>query len=365
MIGILYNEAVKEYSFGAGHPFRGERYELFYRFLKQNIPEDNNYQIITAEAADDNDLSLICSSDYIKFTSEYFRAAHDGMDVSAGFTKYHSMDNHPVGRPGNIEEAARLVVGQAKKASDLIIAGTFNKAVSIGGGMHHAKRAFGEGFCIYNDVAFCALYLIQRYSLERILVLDTDAHAGNGTSEYFYEDPRVLMIDLHQDPKTIYPGTGYANQIGTGEGTGYTINVPLPEGADERCYELVFNSIVQPVVQEFKPQIIIRNGGSDPHFYDGLTHLGLPIKGFRMIGEKVREMANICDGKEIDLLASGYNRNVLPRAWLALLSGLADIDIEIQGTDAESYVSDLVYTNTENVLADVKKNLNSYWKCLR
>jgi acetoin utilization protein AcuC len=365
VIGILYSEAVKEYSFGPGHPFRGERYELFYRFLKQNIPEDNNYRIIMAESANDEDLSLICSSDYIRFTTEYYRAAHIGTDVPAGFTRYHSMDNHPVGRPGKIEEAARLVVGQAKKASDLVIAGTFTKAVSIGGGMHHAKRAFGEGFCIYNDVAFCALYLMQRYGLERILILDTDAHAGNGTSEYFYDDPRVLLIDLHQDPKTIYPGTGFAHQIGAGNGTGFTINVPLPEGADERCYELVFDSIVQPVVQEFRPQIIIRNGGSDPHFYDGLTQLGLPIKGFRMIGEKVRELANVCDGKEIDLLASGYNRNVLPRAWLALLTGLADIEIEIQGTDTTSYVSALVYTNTENVLNDVKDNLKSYWKCLR
>jgi acetoin utilization protein AcuC len=119
------------------------------------------------------------------------------------------------------------------------------------------------------------------------------------------------------------------------------------------------------VVQEFRPQMIIRNGGSDPHFYDGLTQLGLSIKGFRMIGERVRELANICNGKEIDLLASGYNRNVLPRAWLALLTGLADIEIEIQGTDTTSYVSDLVYSNTEKVLADVKDNLKSYWKCLR
>jgi acetoin utilization protein AcuC len=334
VIGILYSDTLKEYDFGPGHPFRGERYELFYRFLLQNIPEDDNYRILQAEPATDEDLSLICSEDYIKFATEYYRASHLREEVPAGFSRYQSMDNHPVGRPGKVEMAARQVVGQAKKACDLVSAGTFNKVVSIGGGLHHAKRSYGEGFCVYNDVAFSGLYMVQHYGLERVLILDTDAHAGNGTVEYFYNDPRVLFIDLHQDPKTIYPSTGFANQIGAEKGTGFTINIPLPEKSDERCYELVFDSVVIPVAKEFKPQVIIRNGCSDPHFYDGLTNLGLPIKGFRMIGEKVREMAEICGGKEIDLIASGYNRNVLPRAWLALLSGLADIEIEI---NRESY----------------------------
>jgi acetoin utilization protein AcuC len=275
------------------------------------------------------------------------------------------MDNVPVGKPGKVEEAARLVVGQAKKACDIVSEGTFKKVVSIGGGMHHAKRSYGEGFCIYNDVAFCALYLMQHYKLDRILILDTDAHAGNGTSDYFYDDPRVLFIDIHQNPATIYPGTGYASQTGSGEGTGFTINIPMPERADETCYKLVFDSIVQPVVREFSPQIIIRNGGSDPHFYDGLTSLGLPIKGFRMIGDRVREMAQVCDGKVIDLIASGYNRNVLPRAWLALISGLADIEIEILETETSSHLSEVPYHNTEKVVDDVKSYLKDYWECLR
>jgi acetoin utilization protein AcuC len=365
VIGILYSDTLKEYDFGPGHPFRGERYELFYRFLRQNIPEDDNYRILQAEPANDEDLALICSEDYIKFAAEYYHASHLRLEVPGGFSRYQSMDNHPVGRPGDVEVAARQVVGQAKKACDLVNAGTFNKVVSVGGGLHHAKRSYGEGFCVYNDVAFSGLYMVQHYGLERVLILDTDAHAGNGTVEYFYKDSRVLFIDLHQDPKTVYPSTGFADQIGAEKGTGFTINVPLPERADERCYELVFNTVVIPVVQEFKPQIIIRNGGSDPHFYDGLTNLGLPIKGFKMIGEKVREMAEICGGKEIDLIASGYNRNVLPRAWLALLAGLAGIEIEIKEPESASFASELTYHNTEKVIDDVKAHLGTYWKCLR
>ncbi len=113
-----------------------------------------------------------------------------------------------MGTPGKVEEAARLIVGQAKMACDLVQSGQYQKVISIGGGMHHAKQRFGEGFCIYNDVAFAALYLIEKYQLDRVMVLDTDAHAGNGTAEYFRANPKILFVDIHQDPRTIYPGTG-------------------------------------------------------------------------------------------------------------------------------------------------------------
>ncbi|MDI6811876.1 MAG: histone deacetylase, partial [archaeon] len=236
-----------------------------------------------AGPASDKDLLLICQKDYIEFTKNYFEAANQGESYNGRFYQYHSIDNLPIGKPGKIEKAARFIVGQAKLACDLIQRGKCKKVISIGGGLHHAKPSFGEGFCIYNDVAFCAKYLIEKYKLKRILILDTDAHAGNGTNEYFYEDPRVLFIDIHQDPRTLYPGTGFLNEIGAGEGRGLKINIPLAPRASDESYELVFEEIIEPLAKEFKPQIIIRNGGSDSHFADTLTRLGLTVKGFRMI----------------------------------------------------------------------------------
>jgi len=366
-IGILYREELREYDFGPGHSFRGDRYELFPQFLRENLKEDDNYRVLEAEPASDEDLLLICHKDYIGLTTEYYRAANLGLSYSGQFFRFHSRDNLPVGRPGKLEEAARLIIGQAKMASKLVQEGKFKKVVSIGGGMHHAKPSYGEGFCIYNDVAFCALYLMQECKLQRVLILDTDAHAGNGTAEYFYEDPRVLFIDLHQDPRTLYPGTGFTHQIGVGKGEGFTVNVPLPPSAGCDCYQLVFESIVQPLTQEFRPQIIIRNGGSDPHPNDQLTSLALPLKGFRMIGEGVREMAKVCDGKVIDLIASGYNKRVLPYAWLALITGLAGIEIKIDEPEPISprFGSDLSFSQTERVVEEVKNTLKDYWKSLR
>ena len=365
-IAILYREELKEYDFGPGHPFRGDRYEVFPEFLSENLSEDD-YRILESDWASDEDLALICEKEYIDFTRGYYKAANLGLSYPGPLYQFQSADNIPVGRPGKLEEAARLIIGQARMACDLTQAGEFKKVVSIGGGMHHAKPVYGEGFCLYNDVAFCGLYLKQKYHLKRILILDTDAHAGNGTSDYFYRNPEVLFIDLHQDPRTLYPGTGFAQQVGAGKGKGFNINVPMPVGAGYDSYQLVFESIVEPAAEEFEAQIIIRNGGSDPHFSDGLTNLGLPVKGFRMIGEKVRKMAGVCDGKVIDLIGSGYNKEVLPYGWLALITGLAGIEIEIKEPEPipQSFLEDYSFPETKQVVEEVKKYHKEYWKCFR
>jgi acetoin utilization protein AcuC len=275
------------------------------------------------------------------------------------------MDNHPADKPGKLESAARIIIGQAKLAADLVHGGEYKKVVSLGGGMHHAKRASGEGFCLYNDVAFAGLYLVEHYRLERVLILDTDAHAGNGTAGYFYSDPRVLFIDIHQDPRTLYPGTGFADEIGEGAGKGKTVNIPLPPNAGNDSYQLVFEEIIEPLAAEFRPQVIVRNGGSDPHFMDELTSLGLTTAGFRMIGEKVRKMAELCGGKEIDLIASGYNRDILPYAWLALVAGLADWDVKLEGEKVPAILqTDSRLPETKIIIGELKGYLKDYWKNL-
>jgi acetoin utilization protein AcuC len=365
-LAILYREELKEYDFGPGHPFRGDRYEIFPKFLQERLPAKNHYQFLKAEWASDEDLLLICRREYIDFSAMYYRSANLGQEYGSLFLQFHSGDNRPHGRPGKLEEAARLIVGQAKKACDLVEKGKFPKAICLGGGMHHAKPTCGEGFCVYNDVAFAGRYLLQKHGLERILILDTDAHAGNGTAEYFYEDPRVLFIDIHQDPHTLYPGTGFTHQIGEKEGKGYTINLPMPMQAGDDSYRLAFEEVILPVASEFKPQIILRNGGSDPHYSDNLTNLGLTLQGFRMMGEKVRQMAQICGGKVVDMIGSGYNKEILPHAWLALISGLADFPVPLEepvhipaqrGREA-------AYGETKGMIREVKKMLKDYWSCM-
>jgi len=317
-VAILYQEDLKDYDFGSGHPCHGDRFAAFMQFLKKRLPPDSFYKTLTAPPAVNEDLKLICDQDYIDFVREYYHAMAFGwVGFYENVTRYISTDNRPIGTPGEIEQAARLVIGQAKMAADLVQSGQYPKVISVGGGMHHAKRRFGEGFCIYNDVAYTALYLIEKYLLERVLVLDTDAHAGNGTAEYLRSNPKVLFIDLHQDPQTIYPGTGFVQDVGVDAAKGLTINLPMPVQAGNASYLAAFEEIILPVTREYEPQIIIRCGGSDPHFNDGLTYLGMTVAGFRVMGDKVREMSEICGGRQIDLVFSGYNAMVLPYVWLS------------------------------------------------
>jgi acetoin utilization protein AcuC len=365
---ILYRDEIKEYHFGSGHPFQGDRYESFMRLLKERMPADHHYKILAAEPADNADLLKICDQDYIDFCREYYHSAASGwIGFYENFSRYQSQDNKPIGMPGQLEWAARLIIGQAKMACDLVQSGAYKKVVSVGGGMHHAKQRSGEGFCIYNDVAFSAFYLIEKYKLERVLVLDTDAHAGNGTAEYFRGNPHVLYIDIHQDPATIYPGTGFVQQVGVEAGRGLTVNIPLPVRAGNSSYLKAFDEVILPLAREFKPQLIIRNGGSDPHFNDGLTYLGLTIAGFKMMGAKVREMAEICGGKQIDLIASGYKPNVLPYAWLSLIAGVIDLPLDVEEIVEVpvQFEQDLALPETEKVLQEVRRYHSEFWKCLK
>jgi acetoin utilization protein AcuC len=257
-------------------------------------------------------------------------------------------------------------VGASVLAGELVAEGKFPKAIAIGGGMHHAKPHFGEGFCFYNDVAVLVEMLKQKYNFKRILLLDTDAHAGNGTKEIFYEDPEVLFIDIHQDPSTLYPGSGFIQEIGKNKGEGFTINFPLLPGTGNQAYQYLFEEVIFALTAEFRPQIIIRYGGSDPHYLDPLTDLGMTQAGFRMIGQKVNALTKeFTQGKSIDLLLSGYNLEVLPFAWSSLIAGLLDLEIDLSDFKEESAPAlDTHLAETKDMVSALKKYLKRYWRCM-
>lgn len=363
---LIYSPEIKKYSFGKYHPFTSERFENFLGFIKEKLPDFKDYfEEIESKPATEKNLRLFHTQEYI----EAMKEASAGI-ILPDILKYVSIDNLDPSTgylPKGIERATRIAVGSSLLAGKLVFEGKFKKAIVLGGGLHHAKENFGEGFCVYNDVVICAKTLLNQ-GLKRILILDTDAHAGNGVSEAFYGEDRILFADIHQDPRTIYPGKGFINEIGQGEGEGFTVNIPLLPGTGNKAYQYCFEEIIFPMAKEFKPEIIIRYGGSDPYFADGLTNLGLTLEGFKMIGKKVRKLAEkVCQGKEVDLIASGYNPEILPLAWTALISGLLDLPIEIKpptkfggGPPKNSKLKE-----TKEIIKELKKCLQKYWRCFR
>jgi acetoin utilization protein AcuC len=362
---ILYRKELAGYSFGQGHPLAGDRFKIFFNFFESRFSSlKEQIKVIQPPPATEEVLKLVHTDDYIKA----IQSASEGIILSDIY-RYVSGDNlNPLTGyiPSGVEKGARIIVGISLSAGELVADGKFNNAIGIGGGMHHAKPDYGEGFCFYNDVAICAKNLKQKYNLNRILILDTDAHAGNGTMEIFYDDPEVLFIDVHQDPRTLYPGTGFISEIGSPKAEGFTINLPLSPGTGNTAYKYLFEQVIFPLAQEFQPQAIIRYGGSDPHYLDPLTNLGLTLDGFKMIGKQVHMLTKeLTGGRSIDLVLSGYDTTVLPFIWSALIAGLLDLEIDLSGLKEESSPpKDSQLIETKEMVNQLKKQLKKYWKCM-
>jgi acetoin utilization protein AcuC len=349
---MSFHEKFKQYDLGEGHPFRGDRFVNAMEFFEnQGVLNLRDFDLIQPQPARREDLLRVHDEGYVDLI---FRLAEEN--------KPYDIET-PVSP--EILEAALLISGSAIECGRAVLENRAKRAVSIGGGYHHAGRNFGGGFCLFNDVAVLAEYLRAKYGVERFLILDHDVHFGNGTSDIYYRDPTVLYISLHQDPRTIYPGTGFTWQIGEGKGEGYNVNVPLPPGTSDGTYLYALNEIFVPLAEEFKPQIIIANGGSDPHFADMLGDLGLTVKGFFELASVVRQTADkVCDGKLVLMPGSGYNPKVLPLCWYALVAGIIGLE-EINVKEPYTAPEEPAHCRkiVENTIDELKRLLRKNWIC--
>jgi acetoin utilization protein AcuC len=175
----------------------------------------------------------------------------------------------------------------------------------------------------------------------------------------------VLYISLHQDPRTIYPGTGFVWQIGEDDGEGFNVNVPLPPGTGDDTYLYALNEIFVPLAEEFKPEIMVANGGSDSHFADMLGDLSLTVKGFFDVARLIRETANeVCGGKLVLIPGSGYNPNVLPLCWYALIAGIIGLkEINVEDPYPLSKESLQCRRTVERTVDELKRLLGKHWSC--
>jgi len=259
----------------------------------------------------------------------------------------------------------RLIIGGALEAGKAVYEGKVERSVALGCGYHHAGRNYGGGFCLFNDMAVLVEHLREKYGLKRALIIDYDVHFGNGTSDIYYSDSSVLYISLHQDPRTIYPGTGFVEQIGKGEGEGYNVNVPLPPGTGDQTYLYALKEIFVPLAEEFKPDLIVANGGSDPHFADTLGSLRLTVNGFFNLSQTIAHVAEkVCQNKLVLMPGSGYNPTVLPPCWYALTAGVVGLEtINVSDPYTPPVESDLARRTVRNMLVNLKRILQKYWKC--
>jgi acetoin utilization protein AcuC len=238
--------------------------------------------------------------------------------------------------------ASALVAGATLMAAQAVHSGRVEHAVNIAGGLHHAMPGSASGFCIYNDIGVAIAWLLAQ-GVERIAYIDVDVHHGDGVQEMFYDDPRVLTISLHESPLTLFPGTGFPEEIGGPGAPGSAVNVALPAGTGDQGWLRAFHAVVPQVLEAFDPQIIVSQHGCDSHIDDPLAHLALTIDGQRMSYEAIHRWAHrYAGGRWIAVGGGGYEWvDVVPRAWTHLIAEAAGtpIDPQAQTPDAfQSYV---------------------------
>lgn len=229
-------------------------------------------------------------------------------------------------------DAATAAAGNAIAAVESVVKGECQSAFAlVRPPGHHAEPVRARGFCLLNNVAIAAAHAQAKLGCEKILIIDWDAHHGNGTQDIFWADPDVLFFDTHC-AAPFYPGSGHLEEVGDGMGEGYTINVPLPETAGDVAFEKVFREILVPAADYFEPDLILVSAGFDPHRND--MAMNLTFDGFRAITRIVQDIADKhCGGRLALVLEGGYNLTSLSRGVHAVLETLTGGDVpEIRET---------------------------------
>ena len=210
--------------------------------------------------------------------------------------------------PG-IYRAASLSTGATMKAVDMMLKDEVDYAMSISGGLHHAMPGYASGFCIFNDPVIA----IKRFLSQglKVAYVDIDCHHGDGVQHAFYDTDSVLNISIHESGSFLFPGTGFTDEIGNGKGRNYSVNIPLYPYTMDSTYFWAFESTVLPLLDTFKPDVLVSQLGIDTHFSDPITHLCLTVQGFSKIIERFIGKAP----KWLALGGGGYDVEAVARSW--------------------------------------------------
>lgn len=312
---LVHSDALTRYSFGVSHPMGPDRVRLAVELARQ-LGVLDHLEVVEPRPADDGLVALVHHRDYIE------AVRRERMSIQHGL----GTEDNPI-FPG-MHDVASQICAATVTAAELVHSGRARRAANIAGGLHHAMPGGAAGFCLYNDAAV-AIRWLQQQGVEKIAYLDIDAHHGDGVQHVFYEDPSVLTISLHESPVHLFPGTGFASEIGAAGAAGSAVNVALPATTGDGEWLRAYDAIVPEVLKHFRPDLVITQHGCDAHRGDPLTDLRLSVDG---LAESYRRVATLIDDLDVGWVAlggGGYNlHSVVPRAWAHLLGVVAGVPID-------------------------------------
>ncbi len=223
-------------------------------------------------------------------------------------------------------DIACLAAGTVIRAVDMVMEKQLDNAFcAVRPPGHHAERGLSMGFCMFNNIAIAAQYLLDKHLLSRVLILDWDVHHGNGTQHIFESDPRVLFISLHGHPSIVYPGTGLDSERGLGDGQGFTLNIPMLPPSSDAIYRTAYDEKVIPLAKSFAPEFVLISAGFDAHRLDPLAPIELDTQSFGWMTDVMLEIAKqSAQGRLVSVLEGGYHLEALSASVACHLERLID-----------------------------------------
>ncbi len=322
---LVFSEKFSHHSYGPGHPLKVERLMLTMDLIRSyGLFDTSRAGWVEAREAQEEDLLRIHSPKYLQILKE----ANEGRAPAEAWKYGLGSGDNPV-FPG-LYDWSLLVTGATLECVRQVREENRQIAFNIAGGLHHALASRAAGFCYINDPAVGIARMVQDGL--RVVYLDVDVHHGDGVEAAFYGTDQVLTISIHQHGHTLFPGTGFPDEVGEGPGRGYAVNVPLAPGTDDELYHWVFMEVVPPLVKGYDPDVLVTQLGVDTLTTDPLAALNLGIDGFSLVVEEIKSW----DLKWVALGGGGYNIMNVARAWTrawAIMKG-----VELPDNLPESFV---------------------------
>lgn len=306
---ILKSDIFLAHDPGFAHVENPSRLEVIYDGLKSRVGLDN---LIFPEPkpASRTDLLRVHSAEHVKRIAATAGKVFESLDSDTA-TSAQSY------------AAACLAAGAVIDGARLVAEGSAANAFAlVRPPGHHAERGYAKGFCLFNNVAVAAAYALSELGLKRVMIVDWDLHHGNGTQNTFYQTEQVLYFSTHMYP--YYPGSGALQELGSGRGEGYNVNVPLSGGMNDLAYAAIFNQVLAPIARQYQPEMIMVSAGYDIYHSDPLGTMAVSEVGFAYLTRVVKELATeLCGGRLLMTLEGGYNLTGLRDGVLASLGELA------------------------------------------
>lgn len=321
---FIHSSQLEEFSYPPDCPFNSSRAGKLRKVLNSmGLLTGNNRCEIAPKPATEDTLKKFHSTRYLHALQSAAKGEFDIESLHMG-----------IGTPdcpvfGDMYDYAALACGATLTAVKLILSGDIELAFNPSGGYHHAGSELAAGFCYINDVALACLILAE--AGKRVLYLDIDVHHGDGVQNAFYDRNDVMTVSFHENGRTLFPGTGFADEIGTGDGKNFCINVPLPIGAYDQAYMKAFKAIAPPLIDSYNPDVIVFELGADALAGDPLAHLQLTNNTYADIIYSLLDF----DTPILMTGGGGYHIDNTVRAWALVWSVLCGADAERQGANID------------------------------